>query len=762
MRDMNAGKRLFVRMAMVWAATFVISGLAIDAQAAPPPISLTTVKTGLDLPIGITHAGDGSGRLFLNLQRGTIVIWNGSAILPTPFLDLTTLASCCGEQGLLGVAFHPQYRTNGFFYVNYTDRSTPNSQTVVARYRVSSTDPNRADPNSALVLLRQEQPYSNHNGGQIHFGPDGYLYISMGDGGSGGDPENYSQNPESLLGKMLRIDVNRTEAGRNYAIPATNPYFNANPFPGKTPRREIWAYGLRNAWAFSFDRQTGDLYMGDVGQNNWEEINFQPAASTGGENYGWRLMEGLSCFNPSSQCNNGSLTLPILVYDHGLGCSVTGGRVYRGSQFGALAGTYLYGDVCSGRIWGAQRSGTTWVATQLLDTNHSIVAWGEDEAGELYLANRGGEGGATGGLYRVMSTPSGENIVDNAPVGVADASRQFTGTWCRSSGTGQQGADSLYACGSGRDSYRWRPSIASGGNYDVYVRWTTAPIRSNSVPFAVTHADGVTTKVFDQTSRGGQWVLHGSYRFAAGTEGYVEVDDVNGVTNADAIRLLPSTGPTVATLRVGVAGEGSGRVTSAPAGIDCGTDCNQDYAINTSVTLTAIADPGSVFFEWGGPCVGAGQCTIVMNDSKFLAATFKNAGVVIDNARAGVQDVAGGRTYTGGWCPSSVTPFYGTGALYSCSTRFDTYRWTPKITQAGAYDVYIRWSSTPTRSTAVPVTVVHATGSQVVRFNQTLNGGKWMLVGRYTFNAGTGGYVQMSEDANGQALADAIQLVPVP
>jgi len=747
---------------MAVALVLPLSNTIPTALGAPPPISLSTIKTGLNLPIGVAHAGDGSGRLFLTLQRGTISIWDGSTLLPTPFLDLSTLITCCGEQGLLGIAFHPRYATNGYFYVNYTDRSNPRTQTVVARYRVSATDPNRADPASALILLRQEQPYSNHNGGQIHFGRDGYLYISMGDGGSGGDPHNYSQNPESLLGKMLRIDVDRTEAGRNYAIPPTNPYFSANPFPGKTPRKEIWAYGLRNAWGFGFDRQTGDMYVGDVGQENWEEINFQPVTSTGGENYGWRLMEGNACYNPTSQCNPGGLVLPIVTYDHGLGCSVTGGRVYRGAQFGALAGTYLYGDICSGRIWGAQRSGNNWVSTQLLDTNLSIAAWGEDEAGELYLVHRGGESGANGSLHRVMSSPSGEIIVDNAPLGVADASRQFTGTWCRSRGTGQQGADSLYACGSGADSYRWRPAIINGGDFDVYVRWTTAPVRSNAVPFLVSHAAGLTTRVFDQTRQGGQWVLHGTYRLLTGTIGYVEASDANGKANVDAIRLVPSTAPTVATLRVGVAGDGGGRVTSAPAGIDCGTDCDQDFALNTVVNLTATPDPGSVFFEWGGPCGGAGACSISMNDSKFLAATFKSAGIVIDNARAGVQDVAGGRTYTGGWCSSSVVPFYGTNALYSCSNGFDTYRWTPRLTETGIYDVYIRWTSTPTRSTAVPVTVFHAGGSEVKQFNQTLNGGKWILIGRYNFNAGTGGYVQMTEDVNGKALADAVQWVVVP
>lgn len=750
---------------MTWrckfAIVFFLSASAFSSSSFSQTIAVQPIKTGLELPIGITNAKDGSNRLFLNLQRGRIVIWNGTSILPTPFLDISNLVSCCGEQGLLGVAFHPQFKTNGFFYVNYTDKASPNSNTIVARYKVSSTDPNRADPSSALVLLTQEQPYSNHNGGQIRFGPDGFLYISMGDGGSGGDPENRSQNPETWLGKMLRIDVNRTEPGKNYAIPPTNPYVNSNPFPGKTPKKEIWSYGLRNAWAFSFDRQTGDLYIGDVGQNAWEEIDFQAASSKGGENYGWRLMEGKHCFNPGSNCNDGSLTLPLLEYDHGQGCSVTGGYVYRGAQFGGLVGTYLYGDVCSGRIWGAKRSGTTWTSNQLLDTSLSVVSWGEDEAGELYLTDRGGEGASNGGLYRVVSTSTGEIILDNAAVGASDANRTFTGTWCKSVGTGQLGADSLYSCGSGLDSYRWTPNIVNTGFFDVYVRWTTAANRTAAVPFLVAHAGGTISKSFNQKTGGGQWVLHGTYRFLTGTGGYVEANDSVGLANIDAIRLVPGTAPSLATLRVGVAGDGSGKVTSAPAGIDCGADCNEDYALNTVVNMTATADPGSTFFEWGGPCGGNGACSITMNDSKFLAATFRSAGTVIDNAAAGVQDAAGGRTFAGRWCKSVGTQFYGIDSIYSCGTGRDTYRWTPNVTATRAYDVYIRWSVHPNRSTNVPLTVVHAGGSEVKTFNQKTNGGKWVLVGRYTFNTGSTGYLEMS-DANGLALADAIQLVPAP
>ncbi len=355
---------------------------------ATPSLSLELVATGLNRPVAITHAGDGSGRLFLTLQAGQILIYDGTQVLSTPFLDISALVSCCGERGLLSVAFHPDYEHNGFFYVNYTNTL---GDTVIARYTVSA-DPNVADPNSALILLTIAQPFANHNGGQLQFGPDGYLYIGMGDGGSGGDPQNNAQNPGVLLGKLLRIDVDH---GTPYSIPPDNPFVD-NP----EVRDEIWALGLRNPWRFSFDRLTGDLFIGDVGQNDWEEVDFQPANSAGGENYGWRLMEGNHCFNPPVNCNNGSLILPILEYSHSLGCSITGGYRYRGTRNPQFYGTYFYGDYCAGRIWGATGDENgQWTTTELLDTDFSISTFGEDEAGEIYLAHLATNNGA---IYRLV------------------------------------------------------------------------------------------------------------------------------------------------------------------------------------------------------------------------------------------------------------------------------------------------------------------------------------------------------------------------
>jgi glucose/arabinose dehydrogenase len=361
-------------------------------------IGVRRLATGLDLPVAVTHAGDGSGRLFITLQHGQIVIYDGQRVLPRPFLNIASRVSCCGERGLLSVAFHPRYARNGLLYVNYTNLD---GHTVIARYQVSS-HPNSVNPRSARVLLTIRQPYTNHNGGQLQFGPDGYLYIGMGDGGSGGDPQNRAQNLRTLLGKMLRIDVDR---GRRYAIPPDNPFVNR---PGA--RKEIWALGLRNPWRFSFDRLTGALFIGDVGQHNWEEVNVQPANSPGGENYGWRRMEGRHCFRPASNCDDGTLTLPILEYSHNDNrrCSITGGYRYRGRRIPQHYGTYFYGDYCTGLIWGARPDGRHWTATRLLDLPLNTSAFGEDEVGELYMVHRA-EGAGT--LYRFVSRVLGPQII---------------------------------------------------------------------------------------------------------------------------------------------------------------------------------------------------------------------------------------------------------------------------------------------------------------------------------------------------------------
>jgi glucose/arabinose dehydrogenase len=359
--------------------------LAAPGFALGQPVNLRPVVEGLESPVVVAHAGDGSGRLFIAQQGGEILVFDGRELLSPPFLDLSALVSSGSEQGLLGLVFHPSYETNGFFFVNFTDVS---GDTRIARFTVSA-DPDVADPASAAPLLFVDQPFANHNGGQLAFGPDGKLWIALGDGGSAGDPGNRAQSGDTFLGKILRIDVDQ---GLPYAIPVDNP-FVAEP----AVRDEIWALGLRNPWRFSFDRLTGDLFIADVGQNAWEEVNFEPISVRGGRNYGWRRMEGSQCFNPGSNCNDGSLVLPILEYSHSLGCSVTGGYRYRGTEMPEHFGKYFYGDFCSGRIWAGVENVETraWTATELLDSELSISTFGEDELGELYVAD------LSGALYRI-------------------------------------------------------------------------------------------------------------------------------------------------------------------------------------------------------------------------------------------------------------------------------------------------------------------------------------------------------------------------
>jgi glucose/arabinose dehydrogenase len=354
-------------------------------------IRLDVVLSGFVHPVQVTHAGNGSGDRYVVERRGVIQRLTGNPLTASLFLDITSLVrSVGGEQGLLGLAFHPAYASNGYLYVNYTDLG---GNTVIARY-TASADRTRAEPLSASVILQVAQPFENHNGGLLQFGPDGYLYIGMGDGGSSGDPQGNGQNPGALLGKMLRIDVNGAPP---YAIPPGNPFFGRPGYRG-----EIWALGLRNPWRWSFDRATGDLYIADVGQSQWEEVNRQPASSRGGENYGWVIMEGRHCYPATvSSCNQTGITLPIAEYSHSLGCSVTGGYVYRGTAQPPMRGLYIFGDFCSGRIWSLEpQSNGAWTLTERLDSAFNISSFGEDEAGELYLTSF-----SDGTLYRVVAVP---------------------------------------------------------------------------------------------------------------------------------------------------------------------------------------------------------------------------------------------------------------------------------------------------------------------------------------------------------------------
>jgi len=383
---------------------FLLFALTAKTQ---PQLELEVAADGLDQPADITNAGD--GRLFIVERPGRIRILDETGdLLPTPFLNIDGRVSpASGERGLLGLTFHPDYPQNGYFYVNYTDN---NGDTRIARFSVQENNPNQADPESEQIILTIEQPYGNHNAGDLYFGPDGYLYIGMGDGGSGGDPQNFSQNRLSLLGKMLRIDV---DGGDPYSIPPDNP-FAQDDFT----LDEIWALGLRNPWRFSFDRETGDMWMGDVGQNSWEEINFQPAGSEGGENYGWRCYEGYSPFNTSGCGPASEYTEPVHVYETGSsdGCSVTGGFVYRGQDFPGLYGKYVYTDFCSGKFWLlSPNADGSWRNTEVLNGDGGeYVSLGEDENGELYVA-----GLTTGRVYRLKAactSPEQPGITGDAAI----------------------------------------------------------------------------------------------------------------------------------------------------------------------------------------------------------------------------------------------------------------------------------------------------------------------------------------------------------
>lgn len=375
-----------------------VAGTVGVGPAASTPTSVTWPKVSLsgrfNQPVQVTNAGDGSGRLFVSERTGRIRIIKDSTLLEQPFLDISDRVRCCdGEQGFFSVAFPPDFARTRHFYVSYTTARTGGQysdvgDTVIARYRLGA-NANVADPASEEILLIIPQPAAVHNGGHLAFGPkDGYLYFGSGDGGVAGDPDNSAQRLDTLLGKILRLDV---ESGAvPYAIPPTNPFAHT-----AGARGEIWAIGLRNPWQFAFDRQTGDLFIADVGENQYEEINFQPAASKGGENYGWPLLEGNHCVR-SANCDVVGYSMPVAEYDHGQGCAAIGGTVYRGPE-PQMRGVYFYTDLCSGRIWGLQRTGGAWQNSLLDDERFSFSSIGEDEAGNLFLTDF-----AHGALLRLL------------------------------------------------------------------------------------------------------------------------------------------------------------------------------------------------------------------------------------------------------------------------------------------------------------------------------------------------------------------------
>ena len=356
-------------------------------------LTFEEVATGLSNPLWITSPPD-DARLFVLEQTGTIRIIEDGTLLPDPFLDISDRITNQGsEQGLLGLAFHPDYATNGAFYVYYTDTE---GSVVVSRFAVTD-DPNVADPASEVTQLTQAEPYPNHNGGAVVFGPDGYLYLGLGDGGSAGDPQGNGQDVGTWLGKLLRIDPDPTAAAgaEQYTVPEDNPFVGtADAIP------EVWAYGLRNPWRISFDMVTGDLWIADVGQDEWEEVDFQPAGSAGGEDYGWSIREGANCFQVEV-CKTEGLTDPVVQYNHSEGVSVTGGYVYHGTALPELAGTYLYADYGTGLLWGLRPAGDgVFVASTPIDTGFNITSFGQGNDGEVYMTLFGQDGGS---IVRLVS-----------------------------------------------------------------------------------------------------------------------------------------------------------------------------------------------------------------------------------------------------------------------------------------------------------------------------------------------------------------------
>jgi glucose/arabinose dehydrogenase len=381
-------------MRLAWCCLVLVSVAAYSQEVtfAEPFPGLTFTA-----PIELLSAPGQSNRLFLVQQNGIIKVFPNKKGLASAevkdFLNLSSKLVSGGERGLLGMAFHPQYLTNGYFYVHYT-RPTPLTS-VIARYTVKADNPNEADPGSELILFTQSQPYDNHNGGKLAFGNDGYLYVSIGDGGSGGDPQNYAQNLTTLLGKILRIDVDNPQEPLNYGIPADNPFRNNT----EGYREEIYAYGLRNVWKFSIDPATGNIWAADVGQSSREEINLV----VNGGNYGWRLMEGTLCYNPSTNCNPGGLIMPVYEYPHANNNrSITGGYVYRGIQIPEWQGHYVYGDYVSGRIWKLIYQNNQATNELLLASGGLISSFGEDQNGELYVLQY--SAGSTGKIFRFFPT----------------------------------------------------------------------------------------------------------------------------------------------------------------------------------------------------------------------------------------------------------------------------------------------------------------------------------------------------------------------
>lgn len=446
-------------------------------------------------PVDLQHAGDGSNRLFVVEQAGRILVFANDQLTASSavFLDIKSRVKSTGnEEGLLGLAFHPDFKNNGYFFVDYTAPASGGnrvSQTTISRFKVKAGAPNEADTASELILMQIDQPYTNHNGGQIVFGPDGYLYIAMGDGGSGGDPQNNAQNKSSLLGKILRIDVNTQSGGKNYSIPSDNP------LAGNTQgwKEEIWTWGMRNPWRFSYDAPSKRWWCGDVGQNKLEEIDILER----GKNYGWRIMEGNSCYNPSSGCDTTGLVKPIVEYGRSLGASVTGGYVYRGARAQELTGSYIYADYVSGKIWALKyENGAVRENTEIVNSGLNIASFGVDQSNELYICAFDGK------IYRFAATGAGSIRTGSRALDFGtrttgeQASRSFTIT---NAGTAALRIDSLTFSGAAANEYRTTRSLpfslSTSDSTSVDVSFTASTLGQRSAVLTIVSNDPSTPRL---------------------------------------------------------------------------------------------------------------------------------------------------------------------------------------------------------------------------------------------------------------------------
>lgn len=546
-------RRLDKRLLAVFLISFAAVGsLIFLTKAANLSVSLQSFATGLSAPTDIANSGvAGDSRLFVTQKTGQVrIIRSDGTVVATPFLDIDSIVgTTANERGLLGVAFHPSYASNGYFFVTYTNN---NGDIELSRFTRSAGNPDLADANSRKLIITVAHPnFTNHNGGGVHFGPDGYLYMTLGDGGSGGDPNGNGQNTNVLLGKMLRLDINTTAA---YAIPSSNP------FAGGGGRGEIWAYGLRNPWRFSFDRQTGDLFIADVGQNNYEEIDFQPAGAAGGRNYGWRCYEGVQPYNTSGCGAQSSYSSPITTYDHTSSrCSVTGGYVYRGSLYPTMRGYYIYADYCSGHLYTIQQvGGNGWNQELQGQFSASISSFGEDINGELYAADLG-----SGTIFRVR-TPTGSTDTTAPTVSLTapTAGASVTGTVAISAtATDNVGVSKVDFMVDGNlvntdtaspYTYNWNSATVANGSHTITAVATDAANNSRtSTVITVTSTNGSTLPAPWQSSDIGTVGLAGSAAYSSGTFN-VQASGANIYGTSDNFRYVyqPLNGDGQITARV--------------------------------------------------------------------------------------------------------------------------------------------------------------------------------------------------------------------